>query len=69
MMQQSICAQVRVRVLNFAQQEGKRRGGHAWCGGFPSPAKGPTKTWILVGGRPSCRAREGEQEKKNSKQV
>ena len=45
MMQQSICAQVRVRVLNFAQQEWKRRSEHTWCGGFPSPATGPKKTW------------------------
>jgi hypothetical protein len=38
-------AQDRVRVLNFAQQEGKGRSGHTWCGGFPSPAPGPKKTW------------------------
>jgi hypothetical protein len=28
--------------LSFAQKEEKRRGGHTWCGGFSSPAKG---TW------------------------
>jgi len=40
-------AHVRVQVLKYAQQEGKRRGGprHTWCGGFPPPAKGPKKTW------------------------
>jgi hypothetical protein len=39
-------AQDRVRVLNFAQQElRKGRSGHTWCGGFPSPATGPKKTW------------------------
>ena len=32
-------------MLNLAQQEGKRRSGHTWCGGFPSPATGPKKTW------------------------
>ena len=45
MMQQSICAQVRVWVLNFTQQEGKRRGEHTCSCGFLSPAKAPTKTW------------------------
>ena len=29
----------------MAQQEGKRRSGHTWCGGFPSPTTGPKKTW------------------------
>jgi hypothetical protein len=38
-------AQVRVPVLNFTQQEGKRRDGHTCHGGFRSPAKAPTKTW------------------------
>ena len=26
-------------VLNFAQQEGKRRGGHTCCGGFSAPIR------------------------------
>lgn len=41
-------AQVRSWVLNFAQQEAKRRDGHTYYGGFASPAKGSTKTWAIA---------------------